>query len=63
VYIGDLVQKTEAELLRAPNVNRNTLNEILEKLASIGLHMGMELTDWPPENIEELLHSLDTIKI
>jgi len=54
VYIGDLVQKTEAEMLRTPNFGRKSLNEIKEVLAQMGLHLGMEVTGWPPENIEEL---------
>jgi DNA-directed RNA polymerase subunit alpha len=54
VYIGDLIQKTEAEMLRTPNFGRKSLNEIKEVLASMGLHLGMEVEDWPPDNIEEL---------
>ncbi len=54
VYIGDLIQKTEAEMLRTPNFGRKSLNEIKEVLAAMGLHLGMEVTDWPPENIEDL---------
>ncbi|GIX12997.1 MAG: DNA-directed RNA polymerase subunit alpha [Paracoccaceae bacterium] len=54
VYIGDLIQKTEAEMLRTPNFGRKSLNEIKEVLATMGLHLGMEVVDWPPENIEEL---------
>ena len=54
VYIGDLVQKSEQEMLRTPNFGRKSLNEIKEVLASMGLHLGMEVPDWPPENIEEL---------
>ena len=54
VYIGDLIQKTEAEMLRTPNFGRKSLNEIKEVLAAMGLHLGMEVPDWPPENIEEL---------
>lgn len=54
VYIGDLIQKTEAEMLRTPNFGRKSLNEIKEVLASMGLHLGMEVPTWPPENIEEL---------
>ncbi len=54
VYIGDLIQKTEAEMLRTPNFGRKSLNEIKEVLAQMGLHLGMEVTGWPPENIEEL---------
>jgi DNA-directed RNA polymerase subunit alpha len=54
VYIGDLIQKTEAEMLRTPNFGRKSLNEIKEVLASMGLHLGMEVSGWPPDNIEEL---------
>ena len=42
IYIGDLVQKTEAEMLRTPNFGRKSLNEIKEVLAGMGLHLGME---------------------
>jgi len=54
VYIGDLIQKTEAEMLRTPNFGRKSLNEIKAVLAEMGLHLGMEVAGWPPENIEEL---------
>ncbi len=54
VYIGDLIQKTEAEMLRTPNFGRKSLNEIKEVLTSMGLHLGMDIVDWPPDNIEEL---------
>jgi DNA-directed RNA polymerase subunit alpha len=54
VYIGDLIQKTEAEMLRTPNFGRKSLNEIKEVLAGMGLHLGMDVAGWPPENIEEL---------
>jgi DNA-directed RNA polymerase subunit alpha len=54
VYIGDLIQKSETEMLRTPNFGRKSLNEIKEVLASLGLHLGMEVPGWPPENIEEL---------
>ena len=54
IYIGDLVQKTEAEMLRTPNFGRKSLNEIKEVLSGMGLHLGMEVEDWPPENIEDL---------
>lgn len=54
VYIGDLIQKTEAEMLRTPNFGRKSLNEIKEVLAQMGLHLGMEVATWPPENIEQL---------
>ncbi|GIT90301.1 DNA-directed RNA polymerase subunit alpha [Jannaschia pagri] len=54
VYIGDLIQKTEAEMLRTPNFGRKSLNEIKEVLSGMGLHLGMDIVDWPPENIEDL---------
>ncbi|HUF57669.1 MAG TPA: DNA-directed RNA polymerase subunit alpha [Thermohalobaculum sp.] len=54
VYIGDLIQKTEAEMLRTPNFGRKSLNEIKEVLTGMGLHLGMDVPDWPPENIEDL---------
>ncbi len=54
VYIGDLIQKSEGEMLRTPNFGRKSLNEIKEVLASMGLHLGMEVAEWPPENIEDL---------
>ncbi len=59
IYIGDLVQKTEAEMLRTPNFGRKSLNEIKEVLAQMNLHLGMEILDWPPENIEELAKRLE----
>ena len=59
VYIGDLVQKSEAEMLRTPNFGRKSLNEIKEVLSTMGLHLGMEIQNWPPENIEELAKKLD----
>jgi len=59
IYIGDLVQKTEAEMLRTPNFGRKSLNEIKEVLAQMGLHLGMEVTGWPPENIEEMAKKLE----
>jgi len=54
VYIGDLIQKTEAEMLRTPNFGRKSLNEIKELLSTMGLHLGMDIVDWPPDNIEDL---------
>ncbi|MEL6967297.1 MAG: DNA-directed RNA polymerase subunit alpha [Pseudomonadota bacterium] len=54
VYIGDLIQKTEGEMLRTPNFGRKSLNEIKEVLATMGLHLGMEIPAWPPENIDDL---------
>ena len=59
IYIGDLVQKTEAEMLRTPNFGRKSLNEIKEVLATMGLHLGMEITNWPPENIEDMAKKLE----
>ena len=59
VYIGDLIQKTEAEMLRTPNFGRKSLNEIKEVLAALGLHLGMDVPDWPPDNIEDLAKKFD----
>ena len=59
VYIGDLVLKTEAEMLRTPNFGRKSLNEIKEVLSQMGLHLGMDIPNWPPENIEELAKKLE----
>ncbi|MEO8811361.1 MAG: DNA-directed RNA polymerase subunit alpha [Caulobacteraceae bacterium] len=54
VYIGDLIQKTEAEMLRTPNFGRKSPNEIKEVLTNMSLHLGMDVPNWPPENIEDL---------
>jgi DNA-directed RNA polymerase alpha subunit len=54
VYIGDLVQKSEAEMLRTPNLGPRSLNKIKEVLAQMGLHLGMDVPGWPPDNIDEL---------
>jgi DNA-directed RNA polymerase subunit alpha len=54
VYIGDLIQKTEAEMLRTPNFGRKSLNEIKEVLSGMNLHLGMDVPNWPPENIDDL---------
>ena len=59
VYIGDLVQKSEQDMLRTPNFGRKSLNEIRDVLASLGLSFGMTIPDWPPENIEDLIKNLD----
>ena len=59
VYIGDLIQKTEAEMLRTPNFGRKSLNEIKEVLGTMGLKLGMEVPEWPPENIEEMAKKLE----
>ena len=60
VYVGDLVQKTEAEMLRTPNFGRKSLNEIKEVLVQMGLHLGMEVSGWPPENLEALAEAYAT---
>ena len=59
VYIGDLVQKSEQEMLRTPNFGRKSLNEIKEVLASMGLSLGMNVPGWPPENIEDLARRVE----
>ena len=59
IYIGDLVQKSENEMLRTPNFGRKSLNEIKEILSQLGLSFGMDIPEWPPENIENLIKKLD----
>jgi len=54
VYIGDLVIKTEAEMLKTQNFGRKSLNEIKDILSGYGLRFGMDVVGWPPENLEEL---------
>jgi len=62
IYIGDLVQKTEGEMLRTPNFGRKSLNEIKEVMSNMSLYLGMEIPNWPPENIAEMSKKLeDTI--
>ena len=53
-YIGDLIQRTETELLKTPNLGRKSLNEIKEVLASRGLTLGMRLENWPPVGLEKV---------
>ena len=53
-YIGDLIQRTETELLKTPNLGRKSLNEIKEVLASRGLTLGMKLENWPPAGLESV---------
>ena len=53
-YIGDLIQRTENELLKTPNLGRKSLNEIKEVLVSRGLSLGMELENWPPANADSV---------
>ena len=52
-YIGDLIQRGENELLKAPNLGRKSLNEIKDVLASKGLTLGMKLENWPPVGLEK----------
>ena len=59
IYIGDLVQKSESEMLRTPNFGRKSLNEIKEVLTGMSLYLGMEIPNWPPENIAELSKKLE----
>ena len=59
IYIGDLVQKTEPEMLRTPNFGRKSLNEIKEVLNTMSLYLGMEIPNWPPDNIAELSKKLE----
>ena len=59
VYIGDLVQKSEGEMLRTPNFGRKSLNEIKEVLTGMSLYLGMEIPNWPPDNIVELSKKLE----
>ncbi|MCB9963834.1 MAG: DNA-directed RNA polymerase subunit alpha [Rhodospirillales bacterium] len=58
-YIGDLVVKSEGDMLRTPNFGRKSLNEIKEVLAPMGLHLGMDVPEWPPENIEDLIKRVE----
>jgi len=53
-WLGELVQKTEADMLKTPNFGRKSLNEIKVQLEAMGLGLGMEVPGWPPENIAEL---------
>lgn len=59
LYIGDLVQKSENEMLKTPNFGRKSLNEIKEVLETMGLTLGMSIPDWPPDNIEELAKKIE----
>jgi DNA-directed RNA polymerase subunit alpha len=59
IYIGDLVQKSEGEMLRTPNFGRKSLNEIKEVLTGMSLYFGMEIPNWPPDNIAELSKKLE----
>lgn len=59
VYIGDLVQKSENDMLKTPNFGRKSLNEIKDVLSQMGLELGMSVTGWPPENIEDLARRIE----
>lgn len=59
LYIGDLVQRSESEMLKTPNFGRKSLNEIKEVLVTMGLRLGVKVDGWPPENIEELSKKLE----
>lgn len=54
IYIGDLVTRSEAALMRVPNFGRKSLNEIKVTLATMGLNLGMEVAEWPPEDVEAM---------
>jgi hypothetical protein len=63
VYLGDLVQRTDAEMLRTPNFGRKSLSEIKERLEEMGLHLGYDpIPGWPPENIESLAQRFEEQK-
>lgn len=55
IYVGDLVIRTEGEMLKTANFGRKSLNELKDNLKSMSLSFGMKLTNWPPKNIDELL--------
>ena len=59
IYIGDLVLKSENEMLRTPNFGRKSLNEIREVLSHMGLGLGMNIENWPPDNIETLAKQVE----
>ena len=59
IYIGDLVRKSESDMLRTPNFGRKSLNEIKEVLSIMGLHLGMNVEGWPPENIEDMVRKIE----
>ena len=54
LYIGDLVIRSENDMLRTPNFGRKSLNEIKAILQSLDMNFGMDVAEWPPENIEDL---------
>ena len=54
IYVGDLVGKKESDMLKTPNFGKKSLNEIKNVLENLNLNFGMEISGWPPNNIEEL---------
>ena len=59
-YIGDLIQRTEVELLKTPNLGKKSLTEIKDILALKGLSLGMRLENWPPDNLADHSHAVLT---
>jgi DNA-directed RNA polymerase subunit alpha len=59
-YIGDLIQRTEVELLKTPNLGKKSLTEIKDILALKGLSLGMRLENWPPENLVDHSQSISS---
>ncbi len=59
MYIGDLVHRSETEMLKTPNFGRKSLNEIKDLLSQMGLHLGMQVDGWPPENINEMVKKMN----
>jgi len=59
MYIGDLATHTESEILKTPNFGRKSLKEIKDNLEKLGLHLGMQIPQWPPENIEGMTGTYD----
>jgi len=55
IYVGDLVAKTESEMLKTANFGRKSLNELKDNLKAMGLNFGMKIPNWPPKNMDELL--------
>jgi DNA-directed RNA polymerase subunit alpha len=55
IYVGDLVARTESEMLKTANFGRKSLNELKENLKAMNLNFGMKIANWPPKNMDELL--------
>jgi DNA-directed RNA polymerase subunit alpha len=60
VYIGDLVVRTESKMLQTPNFGKKSLTELREVLSSMNLRFGMEVTTWPPKNLQELIKKYES---